>query len=308
MSGLLDRDEAALGAHVREAVERFCRAVAPGLRAGLDAFFFTRNLDIRAHPLRNFTRAAQPVVHLPIWTARVLVARGVALPGGALEAAVDAAVFGYLCAQVEDDGLEGRLGQPALWVLLAHALFAWHQSALVSAAGANPVFWSRYSDLWLRYAGAASVLGGAGPDLGTERASALDRAGPLVLPAGALLMRTGDVDLLSTLEELVQNSTDAAQLFDDLIDASTDLQHGRKTYVVRAMAGEQGEEVLRRRLYLEGGFEAVIDEALAALQKAEDAASALGMTDALRSFGDDKARIKASRHEFLTVLEKAIFG
>jgi hypothetical protein len=308
MSALLDPGEAPLAAHVREAIAGFRRAVAPGLRAALDAFLSARDLDIEADPLRNFTRTAQPVVHLPVWTARAVVARGAELPGGSLEAAVDAAVFGYLCAQVEDDGLEDRSGPPARWVLLSHALLVRHQAALVSAAGAAPAFWSRYTDRWLRYAGAASALAGAGPERGAERAAARDRACPLLLPAAALLTRTGQVDLLGRLEDMVQGSTDAAQLFDDLLDAPEDLRRARSTYVVRTMGGEQGAEALRRRLYLEGGFDAVLDEALAALAKALDAAAAIDMTDAVQSFAADAARMDAARRELLDALERSIFG
>jgi hypothetical protein len=301
------RSETALGDHVRKTIATFRALLAAPLVAVLDAFAARRSLDFEAAPLANFTRTAQPVVHLPVWTARSIRAGGASLPEGALESAVDAAVFGYLCAQVQDDGLEERLGSAAAWTLLGHALFARHHAALVLAAGVNPEFWARYSERWLNYAGAMAAFAGSGPEPGTERTTAALRSAPLALPAAALLVSAGRPALLAPLEELVRNSTDAAQLFDDLLDASEDLRHGRSTYVVRAMGGEQGADTLRRRLYLEGGFDTVLNEALAALKKATDAAAALGMAHAKAGFEADAERLLAERGRYLEVLEMTIF-
>lgn len=313
MNALLDPNvavsDAALAAHVRAAVQAFRGALGTPLCATLDAFAAERDLDFDAAPLRNFTRTAQPVAHLPVWTARALLARGKGLlPEGALEGALDAALFGYLCAQVQDDGLEGRLGPPAAWTLLAHAAFARHQAALVAAAGTSPSFWLRYSERWLGYAGAVATFAGDGPAPGSERLAARERSRPLVLPAAALLVAAGEASLVEPLETLIQGSTDAAQLYDDLFDAPEDLRQGRATYVVRAMDGARGLDTLRRRLYLEGGFDRVLGQALDGLARARDAAAELGMTHAVAAFAADAETMAGARRRYLDALESLIFA
>ena len=301
--------DAALAAHARGALAAFHAALASPLGATLDAFTARRGLDFDRAPLENFTRTAQPVVHLPVWTARALVASGVTLPRGALEGAVDAALFGYLCAQVQDDGLEGRLGAPSGWALLAHAAFARHHAALVAAAGPSPAFWTGYAERWLGYADAVATFAAKdGPVRGTERVTATARSRPLVLPAAALLAGAGRAQWLEPLEQLVRGSTAAAQLYDDLLDAAEDLQHGRMTSVVREMGGEHGVDTLRRRLYLEGGFDSVLDQALTALASARDAANDLGMSDAAAAFATDAETMAGARRRYLDALEKHIFA
>ena len=312
MNPLLDPNaavsDAALAAHVRTALGAFREALGSPLRATLDAFSAKRHLDFEGTPLQNFTRTAQPVAHLPVWTAQALLARGKTLPDSALDGAVDAALFGYLCAQIQDDGLEGRLGTPAGWTLLAHAAFARHQAALVAAAGASESFWTRYSERWLGYAAAVVTFANDGPAPGAERLTAQARSRPLVLPAAALCVTAGDAPLVESLEKLVRSSTDAAQLYDDLFDAPEDLRQGRTTYVVREMDGAQGLDSLRRRLYLEGGFDRVLDQALAALASARAAAAELGMTRAVTAFAADAETMADARRRYLDALETLLFA
>ena len=133
------------------------------------------------------------------------------------------------------------------------------------------------------------------------------RCGPLVLPAAALFVRAGREQQLPALEALVYNSTDSAQLYDDLLDASDDLERGRQTYVVRSMGGQHGAETLRRSLYLRGGFHAVLQEALAALDAAREKAEELGMRDASDAFVVDAQRMEDSGRRLIEALEANLF-
>ncbi|WP_437980264.1 hypothetical protein [Sorangium sp. So ce117] len=309
MRSLIDGGDADLAAHVGQSVRSFRSSVGPVLGAAFEAFSAGRGLDFEKAPLANFTRTAQPVVHLPVWAALAARASGGAVPEGAAAAAVDAATFGYLCAQIQDDGIEGRLGPPGPWVLLAHALFAEHHAAMGRAAGpAGEILWSRYAERWTRYARGAALLGEPALARDVERDCARDRSGPLVLPAAVLLARSGQADRLEELEELVRFSTEAAQLFDDLRDARDDLAHGRMTYVVRRWGGDEGEKAMLARIYLEGGFDQVLDEALAALCRAERAAAALGMDTGAAFFRGSAASMEAARRRYIEALEEMISG
>ena len=312
MTLLAPAGDEALGAHVERCVRSFASEASLPLSSTLATFLSTREIDLAGAPLANFTRTAQPVVHLPIWIAEIVRASGLVLPAGAIESAVEAAVFGYLCAQVQGDGLRGRLGPTAHWVFLAHALFARHGAALLIAAdSAGAAVSALAAAAWVRHARGSARLWDPEASRawqGEERASAAERSGPMVLPAAALLAGAGQSHRLPELEALVRSSTEAAQLIDDLLDASEDRERGRITDVVQRWGGQEGATALRRNLYLAGGFEQVLDEAHAALDAARGSAAALGTERGIAYFQEAIGRVEALRARHLETLGRAIFG
>ncbi|HVE85061.1 MAG TPA: hypothetical protein VND93_19555 [Myxococcales bacterium] len=308
----LAHHERALRAQVPREIRAFRARLEPTLAAALDARLAALGVQGEADALHSFTRVAQPVVHLPLWVAEAAAARGRPPAPAAIEAAVAAAVLGYLCAQVQDAVIDGEEAAPGRAMLLAHALFAAHGAALDRAAGPSPELSRLREEKWMAYAGALAVEARSSRGEAPMDEAAFDgilrRSHPLVLPGAALLAAAGLWELVAPLEELVAWSTRAAQLFDDLVDAVDDLRAGRFTWVVRRLGGERGERALVRRLYLEGGFDEIAGEALSALASAEAAAGALGMRAGGAALAGDGRRIQEARAGVAKALARQIFG
>ena len=291
-----------LAAWVKNCLLAFRRASGPLLGAAFDAFLASRGLSIESHPLANFTRIAQPVVHLPVWIAAALARHRRPATPAAVIAAIESAATGYLCAQVQDAIVDGT-GEVAVdRMLLAHALFARHQSALASVTS-HPEFWRFFDEKWRAYAEALALerklQRGTHPIDAAAFDRILDRSRPLVLPAAALLAHAGNWERALALDELVRHTTRAAQLTDDAADAERDLKSGNLTYVVRRMNGDRGLPALLSRLFFEGGFDQILREAMTDLDAAAAIATRADLLEARHGIDEARRRVDELRRKKL---------
>lgn len=281
-----------------------------------------------SHPM------ALPVLDLPLWVATRAAgpepahdAGSPALPPLAVDLA-EAAAFGYLHVRIEDDLLDEGVGEPGAAVLLSGALFARHQALLARSLPPGSAFWGLFEEVWLGY-GEAMLLErrlhrGAGPrDVAAFR-RVLARSRPLVLPAAAALFALSQAEHLAALEEFVSALVAAHQLFADLLHAEKDRGFGNTTYVLSrlwaldetkdaAPAGGavvsdsgpcrdpevRGALALRARLFVRGGFDAILEEARCELARAQVAAGALGLPEA--------ARFCREREQYMVAIQRRVF-
>lgn len=267
----LDAWGAGLAAPLREA----WAGLAEGLRLREGRGYFL-------HPL------ALPVIQLPLW----LAAGRPPITDGRVSAAIHAAVAGYLHVRVQDDlldegrGLDRRSDGRAL--MLAEALLARHHRLLVEASEGSAGLAALAEERWTAYAQAMALE----VELVGDEARApideavferlLDRSAPLLLPPAALLaprLASGPGEL-ADLTELCRELARSHQLFTDAIDAERDLRNGNRSFVLDRLGAADGVGRVRQRLYAEGGLDAVMAEAHAALDRAMEAAARLGLSGA----------------------------
>lgn len=253
-----------------------------------------------ADPLARFRRVAQPVVDLPIW-----LARDVGAGAAATRAAAEAALAGYLYVGLLDGVFDGAAAYPEDGPL-AERLFALHRARLAAAGGVDAALfdacWQAFVDGSARRMAATRIDAEYGP---ADFDASVARARPLALPAAALLDDTDDV---AALVELVEHSTRAAQLFDDLVDAEADRAAGRYTGVVRRLGGLDGPETLRRTLHLGGGADSVLGAALVALDDGRAVARRRGWAAVHAGLAAEQTRVRAYRRALAGALAEAIFG
>jgi len=293
-----------------QSLSAFRTRLGPSLCETWDRLLASKGAGEAQAPLKNFTRIAQPVAHLPLWVAEAVHKTKREITDEALGAAVEAAILGYLCVQGQDDLIDSD-GVQANALLLAHALFCRHQTALLPLVTGHPGFWRMFEEKWLAYSEALAFKGAAQRRPGYMDAAAfqqvLRRSQPLVIPGAAVLVHLDRWDLFPALERLVRHSTTAAQLFDDLVDAQHDLLHGNHTWVVNRLGGGEGPATLGRRLYVEGGYETVIEEALRELAAAREVATHLGMESARLALERDAERMSAMRNRIVDTLARLLF-
>jgi len=257
------------------------------------------------HPL------AFPILQLPTWAAQ---RAGGALPEAAALAADsrEAAAAGYLHVRVQDDWMDEGIEEGAATALLSDALLTRHQRLLVGVAGDRPAFWERFEAAWLRYAEAMLLERALHDGEATYDQAAfdvvMDRSRPLALPPAAIWIHSGLDALLPALDDYVSHLSTSHQLFTDLIDAERDLAAGNLTWVIRRMGiSDEGAEdpeaslqQLRRALYLEGGFDAVMREARGRLEQAAEASRRMALPPASEAY-------LVRRGELMTTAQREVF-
>lgn len=302
----------------------FRAGLAPHLGAAFDAL--DRRLSLTTERAPGYFRhpLALPVLDLPAWVGDACARAGRPVPAPAVDDAVEAAAFGYLHVRVQDDLLDEGEGSAAEALLLAEALFLRHQVLLVGVVGAAASFWAEFARLWQAY-GEAMLLEhdlyrrGGVPDAATfDRV--LDRSRPLALPALAVLTRAGCDGRGAELNALVSHLVRAHQLYTDLLDIEKDRRHGNPTWLVRrfsdppgagpdaaadrAAAEADAAGALRRRLFLEGGFDEVLADVEADHRAVEDAAARLDLPE----LTDFLTRRRAHVAEAREVAYRALFA
>lgn len=293
---------------VFERLRAFRDTLGPHLRAAFDALDGRLGLTTDRAPGYFRHPLALPVLDLPAWVAAACGRAGRPLPEPVVQDVVEAAAAGYLHVRVQDDLLDEGEGGVADALLLAEALFVRHQVLLVGAAGGAPAFWGEFARLWLAY-GEAMLLEHAlhrsgGVPAATAFERVLDRSRPLALPGLAILARAGLPERGADLAALVSHLVRAHQLYTDLLDVEKDLRHGNPTWLVRRFSGDGGAAALRRRLFLEGGF----DEVVAEVEADHDAAARLSGTLDLPELGGFLERRRAHLVEARSVAFRALFA
>jgi hypothetical protein len=289
----------------------FRGGLGPHLRGAFDALDARLALTADRAPGYFLHPLALPVLDLPAWTAAACARAGRPLSDESVHDAVLAAAAGYLHVRVQDDLLDEGEGAAAPAMLLAEALLLGHQDRLRRVVGASAPFWAAADRLWLAYGEAmllehAHFAGDGVPDAAAfERV--LDRSRPLVLPPLAVLDAAGRAERAADLHALVDHLVRAHQLYTDLLDVEKDLRHGNRTWLVRRFAPSGEPAALRRRLYLEGGFDEVVAEVAAGHQAAAEHARALDLPEverflARRAAHMEDARAVAFRALFDTLL------
>jgi hypothetical protein len=283
---------------VRHRLAEFRRTLGPHLAFAFDTLL--RRLKFYREDSYILGPAAQPVLQMSGW---VEASGEVRVLGGVLEDVAAAAAFGYLHVRLQDDLLDEATGDPAVVMMLSDVLFARHSGLLLSAVGHHREFWALFEEVWSAYA-EASLLE---HDL-FERRSGYDEAAfaevqrrshPLLLPGAAVLVSQGRWQEIGGLREFVVALVAAHQRFHDLVDAQDDLRFGNPTFIVQRFGGEYDVAAQNKRLFLEGGFDEVIGEVRADLDRAARSAEALGMTGAVE--------FVRQREELITRTQQSVF-
>lgn len=311
--------EASLHAQIDHRLENFRDRLAPRLRSLCDEFFDRLDLGLRPKgAVREGSSTyfinplALPVLQLPLWAGARTERAGRPLPEEVVLDLVESAAVGYLHVRIQDDLLDEGVGRPGEAMLLAEAFFLRHQTLLARRVGHAGSFWERCQSRWLAY-GDAMLLE---QEL-MARKSGLDesafdrilrRSQPLELPAAAVLEIGGLPDLFPHLADFVRLLVRGHQLFHDLIDADKDLGMGNMTFVVQRLGGNDGSELLHRRMLLEGGFDEVTDEALSNLVEAEEAARRAGLDEAAEYVVRRRELMEKTRREVFESLFRRILA
>lgn len=247
-----------------------------------------------SHPM------ALPVLEFPQWAAAHAARRGAAIPPAVVDSLVEAAAAGYLHVRVQDDWFDEGVGDPEATMMLSDMLFTRFQALLARELGRHSAFWELFEDVWIEYGEAMALERalhrGDEPYDATAFQKVLARSRPLVLPPAAALHMAGRSGDIKALERLSAALVTAHQLFADLLDAEKDRAHGNRTHVLFRLGGKAGGDreaiALRVALFVEGGFDAVVRDALDELGRARQAADDLAMPEAVR-FLDKRACLMA---------------
>lgn len=295
-----------LESHVRHRLAEYRRTLGPRVASLLDDLL--RRLKFDREGSYFLGPAAQPVLQLPGWVDH----SGEPVGEDVVAATVEAAAMGYLHVRVQDDFMDEGVGEAAAVMVLSDGLFGRHQALLAQIAGDHAEFWGLFEELWAGY-GEGSLLErelfarGSGYD---EEAfgAVVRRSFPLMLPGAAVLVRQGRWDEIAQLRGFVEALVAAHQRFHDLVEAEKDEDLGNATFVVQRFGRGEGRGALRRRLFLEGGFDVVVGEVLGDLGRARDRAWAMGM-DAAVAFVDDRSELVVrTQHDVFHALFEQILA
>ena len=252
------------------------------------------------HPL------ALPILQLPLW----LALGPVPAPEAEVYDAAGSAAAGYLAVRIQDDLLdEGAGGSPAD-LMLALVLFARHHHLAARVAGPSAAFQELSEQRWRAYAEAMAQEALLSPETPITEARfqvLLQRSGPLLLPPAALLLPRAPA-LLPALTRLVDHLARSHQLFTDAIDAEKDLRNGNRSRVLDRMGAAEGAQVVRRRLYLEGGLDEVTAEAVALVEAARGEVRTLGLPQAEAWLDTRLATMEQVRQEAFATLFRRILA
>ena len=193
---------------------------------------------------------------------------------------LESSLCGYLSVRAEDDYFDGDWDEPKAAMMLS-AVFRARHHALLARHVSDYRFWDRFEEVWRGYADAMlreSELNDASFEYGPDDFDrVLLRSQPLELPVNAVLSLKGRWELASLGSELVRHLTKATQLFDDFVDAPNDLASGNYTWMVRRLAGKDGDRLLRRRMV--ESCDQVFAEAADELDRAVLVGADLGLTE-----------------------------
>jgi len=218
-----------------------------------------------------------PLLQLPIWFDRAVDER---LDEGTISDILESSLCGYLSVRAEDDYFDGDWDEPKAAMMLSAVFRARHHSLLARHVS-DDRFWDRFEEVWRGFADAMlreSELNDASVEYGPDDFErVLLRSQPLELPVNAVLSLKGRWELASVSSELVRHLTKATQLFDDFVDAPNDLASGNYTWMVRRLAGRDGDMPLRRRMV--ECCDQVFAEAADELDRAVLVGADLGLTE-----------------------------
>ena len=288
-------DEADLGRRVEARLHAWADALPSRCRAALDRLAARLELGPGRPGWRRYfiSDTAQPVLHLPLWVGKVAADRGVEVAAEEVTDLSESAACGYLAVRLQDDWFDEGSGDPGEVMLLSGVLAARHAALMARRLAADADFWDLFQRRWQGYAEGMALE----RQIQQEQTPyddelferVLHRSRPLELPAAAGLSLWGLSDELGPhLTELVRLLVRAHQRFHDLVGAEADLRDGHRTPVTARFGGDVTR--LRRRLFVEGGFDEVVAEVTDDLARAEAAAGALGSDDAAR-FVDGRRRL-----------------
>lgn len=247
------------------------------LQPACDALFARRHLlgdDITPYvnPL------AQPVFTIVNWAQDVA-----ALPQSTVVDLMESSILGYLVVRIHDDWMDEGLGDPSNNLLLANRFAVRHQRRIAETVGGSREYWDLHEHVWANYGNAMAfeqrclAPPHAYTDSDFERV--LDRSQPLVLPLAAALVVGGRLDLLPVAGQLVRHTTMAAQLFNDVRDATDDVARGQHTWVARQLGSLKGAGEVRVKL-MRGGLTTMLEKARQEMKMAEILAMAHGLNRA----------------------------
>lgn len=218
-----------------------------------------------------------PLLELPLWMDEATDGE---LDDDTMFDILESSVCGYLSVRAEDDYFDGNWDRPRE-AMMTSAVFRARHGSLLGRHISEERFWDRFEEVWGGYANAmlletelkddSSEYGPAQFDL------VLARSQPLEIPADAVLSLKGKWARAASTAALVRHLTKATQLFDDFVDAPEDLASGNHTWMVRRLAGLEGEKALRRSMVER--CDEVFAEAADELDRATLIGADLGLTE-----------------------------
>lgn len=280
-----------LEAEVLRRLSAFRRKLGPELGAAFDTLAVRLRLFAWEGAGSYFSPnpVGLPLVQLPQWAATYARRRGATITPATVANLVEAAAVGFLHVRAQDDWFDEEVGEPGVVMMLSDALFVRHQALLAREVPRDSTFWELFEEVWLGYGDAMLFerrvhKGERAHDAAAFR-RVLARSRPLVLPPAAALFAAECARAVEALEGFVAALVSGHQLFADLLDAEKDRANGNTTHVLfrlyERIGGDHQAPALRAALYGSGGFDAVVSDALEELARAERAANALGMPEAV---------------------------
>jgi hypothetical protein len=271
------------------------------LATRLGLFWGERGQGYFSHPM------ALPVLEFPRWAAAHVARQGTVIAPTVLANLVEAAAIGYLHIRVQDDWFDEAVGESGVVMMLSDALFTRAQALLAREVSRQSTFWELFEDVQLGYAEAMllerRLQNTEEPYDAAALQKVLARSRPLMLPPAATLFAANRATDVEALDQFSAALVTAHQLFADLLDAEKDRANGNMTYVLWRLGAKPGGDceahALRVTLFSQGGFDAVMNDALEELAGARQMADALAMPEAAR-FLEERARfmVEVQAHIF----------
>ena len=119
----------------------------------------------------------------------------------------------------------------------------------------------------------------------------LERSAPLVLPSAAMLWAVGLERDVPALETLSGHLRLAAQMLEDLIDASEDARRGHGTWFLALLGVPAGSELSFSRILSNGAFERSLADINRELRAAMVLADQLDLERAAKDIADTKFQV-----------------
>ncbi len=228
-------------------------------------------------PSPHLNVLGHPLLLLPIWVDRAVDER---IDEDTISDILESSLCGYLSVRAEDDYFDGDWEEPKAAMMLS-AVFRARHHALLARHISDDRFWDRFEEVWRGYADAMlreSELNDPSFEYGPDDFErVLHRSQPLELPVNAVLSLKGRWEVASLSSKLVRHLTKATQLFDDFVDAPNDLASGNYTWMVRRLAGGDGDKSLRRGMV--ESCDQVFAEAADELDRAVLVGADIGLTE-----------------------------
>lgn len=242
----------------------------------------TRKLDTWAY----FCPLSLPVAELPVWAGELARRQRKTLAPRFVLSAVESGMAGYLHARANDVLIDAAATPACQPLAVANAAWAWHVRAAAAIAGDRAGFWPYFEKHWQAHSAAMLVQqalreGELRAD-GRSFRAVLERSVPLVVPTAALLWAAGLQRYVAEFEALSAHLRFAAQMIDDIFDASEDASRGHATWFLARVGSPRGPTISYREMLINGALDRSLADINREFRAAIDLAEGLKLERASR--------------------------